>query len=135
MGQLVIRRMAGLRMWALVFSIALSISLFVSAIAFQPGVLAQTQSLGEPQMSVPTYNTKISEFQSKLETARRMQADLNHRVACLNKRADDLVSMCNVKELELGVLRTRERQLKGSVGRYPIPPALQDRGDPCVLSG
>ena len=108
--------MVGISLWASAPSIALGVFLFLSAIAFQPGVLAQTRGLGEPPMSESAYKTKISEFQSKLEMARRMQADLKHRVVCLDKRADDLVSIRNVKELELGQILSRGQQLEESVG-------------------
>jgi hypothetical protein len=102
-------------MWALISRVALSIALSIGLITFAPGILAQPHALGEPQLSAHTYNTTISEFESKLEVARRMQGDLNHRVACLNKEADELVSLRNVKELELGQLHTLEQQLKGTV--------------------
>lgn len=115
MRQPVIRQIVGLRMWSLAYSIALSISFFLSAIGFHPGVLAQTRGLGETPVSILTYDTKISDFQSKLETARRTQADLSYRVSCLNKMADDSVSIRDAKELKLGNLQTQVQQLVESV--------------------
>lgn len=81
----------------------------------QSGASAQMPDALEPGVPVAIYDTKIQEFQAKLETARLMQADLDRRVACLDKMADELVEVRNVKELALGQLRTREQDLEAGV--------------------
>jgi chromosome segregation ATPase len=90
------------RIRVLAHLIAFSLSLFLNAIAFQPGALAQTETL-DP--------AKISEFQSKLESGKRTQADLNQRVICLNQRDAQLVSQRAAQETLLGQLRSQEQQL------------------------
>jgi chromosome segregation ATPase len=90
------------RAWAFVYSIALGISLFASDMAFQPGTLAQPESL-DP--------AKISEFQAKLEIAQRTQGDLSQRVTCLNQRDAQLVSQRNNLEERIGRLRRDEQRL------------------------
>ena len=96
------------RALAFVYSIPLAISLFTSDMAFQPGALAQTGGL-DP--------AKISEFQSKLESAQSTQADLNQRVSCLNQRDAQLVSQRDNLDERIGRLRTEENKLAPQVNR------------------
>jgi chromosome segregation ATPase len=94
------------RAWAFVYSIALGISLFASDMAFQPGALAQTGGL-DP--------AKISEFQAKLESAQRTQADINRRVMCMSQREPQLISQRDDLDLRIGSLRAKEKTLAPNV--------------------
>lgn len=86
----------------LAYAMAFSLSLFLSAVEFQPGALAQTER---------PYQVQIAEFNSKLESARSTRADLDRRVACLNQREAQLTSERRDKELALGKLRSQELEL------------------------
>ena len=85
----------------LAYAIGICVTLNLHAGLLAPGALAQGLDAAQ-----------ISKFQSKLESAKRTQADLNQNVTCLAQRDKQLVSQRAAQETLLGPLRARQPQLE-----------------------